>query len=132
MKIKLIDKERGKDAKCYFCGTNKSVKYEIKISGNNIISDINRYSCNKCVLMFYDKFVEDDMDKYFDIHVQYDYKDGCGYSIPMIAKNKDEAIFLASKIANLFEFEEDVNYIDYVEEITKEEYMDMCGGNKNV
>lgn len=59
--------------------------------------------------------------KYFDIHVVYDDENGEGYSIFVIAKNKDEAL---SKARNekLFVSEYDFEDIDYIEEIDKEEY----------
>lgn len=62
--------------------------------------------------------------KYFDIHVSYGEKDGDGYSIPVIASSKEEAKQKAID-RKMFEYEEDVNDIDYIEEITKEEYDDM-------
>ena len=45
--------ERSQDARCWFCHTNKSVKYEAKIMNTNPFSE-NRYMhilvCNKCAL----------------------------------------------------------------------------------
>jgi hypothetical protein len=64
------------------------------------------------------------MKKYFDIHVTYGEKDGDGYSIPIIANNKEDAKQKAFD-EKLFEYEDDVNDIDYIEEITKEEYNAM-------
>lgn len=61
------------------------------------------------------------MEKYFDIHVTYGEKDGDGYSIFIIANNEEDA---KQKAVNekLFEYEYDVNDIDYIEEITQEDY----------
>lgn len=64
------------------------------------------------------------MEKYFDIHVTYGEKDGDGYSIPIIAKNEEEAKQKAID-GKFFEYEDDVNDIDYIEEITEEEYSAM-------
>lgn len=61
------------------------------------------------------------MKKYFDIHVTYGEKDGDGYSIPIIANSEEDAKQRAIN-EELFEYEDDVNDIDYIEEITKEEY----------
>lgn len=61
------------------------------------------------------------MEKYFDIHVTYGNKDGDGYSIPIIANNEEDAKQKAIN-ENLFEYEDDVNDIDYIREITTEEY----------
>ena len=60
MRFKLIDIEKRKDATCFYCGTNKSVKYEIKLFDNDTLHDINkRYCCNKCICMFMDnKYVQ--------------------------------------------------------------------------
>lgn len=59
--------------------------------------------------------------KYFDIHVVYDNENREGYSIFIVAENKDEAL---SKARNekLFVSEYDFEDIDYIEEIDKEEY----------
>lgn len=64
------------------------------------------------------------MEKYFDIHVKYGNKDGDGYSILMTANSKEDAKQKAFD-EKLFEYEDDVNDIDYIEEITKEEYNTM-------
>ena len=64
------------------------------------------------------------MKKYFDIYVKYGEKDGDGYSIPMIANNKEDAKQKAIN-EDLFEYADDVNDIDYIEELTKEEYNAM-------
>lgn len=64
------------------------------------------------------------MEKYFDIHVTYGNKDGDGYSIPIIANSEKDAKQRAIN-ENLFEYEDDVNDIDYIEEITQEEYNTM-------
>ncbi len=64
--------------------------------------------------------------KYFDIHVSYGPKDSDGYSIPIIAKDEDDAKARAIK-EELFEFEEDVHDVDYIEEISEEEYNKMKG-----
>ena len=59
--------------------------------------------------------------KYFDIHVVYDDESGEGYSVFVIAKNKDEAIKTA-KDNKMFVSEYDFEDIDYIEEINKDEY----------
>ena len=47
MKFKLLDKEQRKEARCYFCGTDKSVKYEVRIFNDDSIEDINKRHCCK-------------------------------------------------------------------------------------
>ena len=64
------------------------------------------------------------MEKYFDIHVTYGNKDGDGYSIPIIANSKEDAKQKAIS-ESLFEYDDDVYDIDYIEEITKDEYNTM-------
>lgn len=66
------------------------------------------------------------MMKYFDIHVHYGRKDSDGYSVPIAIENgtKETALELA-KETDRFEYKDDVNCIDYVEEITEEEFRDM-------
>lgn len=52
MKFKLLV-DRNPSARCWFCRTNKSVKYSAKIVNTNPLSE-NRYMdilvCNRCVL----------------------------------------------------------------------------------
>lgn len=64
------------------------------------------------------------MEKYFDIHVTYGEKEEDGYSIFIIANNKEEAKQKAVD-KKLFEYEYDVNDIDYIEEITQEDYNEI-------
>lgn len=59
MKLKPISPEERKNAKCYFCGTDKSVKYIVRVFEDDSIEDINhRPCCNKCALMFNDQLKE--------------------------------------------------------------------------
>lgn len=62
MKIIPIN-ERDKNMKCWFCRTNKSVKYEAKIVNTNPLS-ANRYMyilvCNKCALNHRNDFVKEE------------------------------------------------------------------------
>ena len=54
MKFKLISAKERNGIRCYFCGTSKSVKYEVRIFDD--VPDIRkRYCCNKCVLVFVDE-----------------------------------------------------------------------------
>ena len=62
--------------------------------------------------------------RFFDIHIQYGKKDGDGYSIPIVARSKEDAIAQA-KANNLFEYEDDVKDIDYVNELSQEEFEAM-------
>lgn len=58
--------------------------------------------------------------RYFDINVSYE--DSDGYSI-FIAVDGDEDTALEKAVTeNRFEYEEDVNNIEYIDEITEEEY----------
>jgi hypothetical protein len=59
MKFKLINSETRKTAHCCFCGTNKSVKYEVNPK-NKLVRDAKAYSCNKCVCVFADEL--DDLE----------------------------------------------------------------------
>lgn len=45
MRFELIPGWSKKNLECNFCGTNKSVKYEMNTNGKKI------YSCNRCVLI---------------------------------------------------------------------------------
>ena len=52
MKFKLIDREKRKEVRCYYCDTDKSVKYKVLLFNNNTIKETDyRYCCNKCILM---------------------------------------------------------------------------------
>ena len=56
MRFTLIDIEARQNAKCFYCNTNKSVKYLVELFDNPNIEDINkRYCCNKCITMLFDK-----------------------------------------------------------------------------
>lgn len=62
MKIKLIQKsERDPLIRCWFCRTNKSVKYVAKMVNTSPLSQ-NRYMeiyvCNKCAAFHMDDFIE--------------------------------------------------------------------------
>lgn len=57
--------------------------------------------------------------KYFEIHVSYDENDG--YSIFVEAENKEKAVQKAVS-EKLFYAEFDSEDVDYIEEITPEEY----------
>lgn len=61
------------------------------------------------------------MKRYFDIHVNYGKKDSDGYSIPIIANDEVTAKQKAID-EGFFEYEDDVSNIDYITEITEEEY----------
>lgn len=61
--MKLIPiSERDPAMRCWFCRTNKSVKYEARMINTNPLSQ-NRYMrilvCNKCALYHQIDFVED-------------------------------------------------------------------------
>ena len=56
MRFTLLDIEARQNVKCYFCHTDKSVKYLVELFDNPNIEDINkRYCCNKCITMLFDK-----------------------------------------------------------------------------
>ena len=60
--MKLIpNSERNKSNRCWFCRTDKSVKYIAKMVSTNPFSE-NRYMeilvCNKCALIHSNDFVE--------------------------------------------------------------------------
>lgn len=61
MKIKLLSTEERKGARCWFCGTNKSVKYVAQMVNTNSLSSLkymNILVCNKCVANHMNDFVE--------------------------------------------------------------------------
>lgn len=62
-----------------------------------------------------------EVKKYFDIHMQVD--DNCkeGYSIFVMAESFEQAIDIIRKEA-LYEDENDLNNIDYIDEITEQEF----------
>lgn len=64
--------------------------------------------------------------KYYDIHVSYGDKDSDGYSIPVAIENGCRKVAVRKAINDaLFEDTEDVRMIDYIEELTEEEYNKM-------
>lgn len=59
MRFELIDIEKRKNFRCYYCETDKSVKYKVRLFDDPTIEDINeRYCCNKCILIFIDDLEE--------------------------------------------------------------------------
>ena len=69
---------------------------------------------------------EEILIKYYGIHVTTGKNSG-GYTVPIAVNDNEtenEAIVKA-KQEQLFEFENDINNVDYVEEVTEEEYMLM-------
>ena len=81
--------------------------------------------------IFYDESELEDMEtkpKYWEIHVA-GYKDK-GYSIVVMADNEDEAVELAYG-DDMFQYPADVDDIDYIEEITEEEFEEMGGSKKD-
>ena len=57
MKFKLLSiKDRSRSV-CYFCGTNKSVKYKSKIQQESG-DEIKICSCNICILVHMNELVE--------------------------------------------------------------------------
>lgn len=57
MKFKLISIKDRNAKTCYFCGTNKSVKYHSKIKHGDV-EEIDISCCNKCVLEKLNELVE--------------------------------------------------------------------------
>ena len=50
--MKLISVEDRKGKRCYFCGTDLSVKYLVKVKESNRSKDeVEVYCCNRCVVM---------------------------------------------------------------------------------
>ena len=63
--MKLIPiSERHPSARCWFCRTNKSVKYTVKMVNTRPLSE-NRYMeilvCNKCALIHINDFIEEEI-----------------------------------------------------------------------
>lgn len=60
--MKLIPISERKGCRCWFCRTDKSVKYEARIVHTNPLSE-NRYMhilvCNKCALNHANDFIEE-------------------------------------------------------------------------
>lgn len=82
-------------------------------------------------LMIKDEVLGEDFQikekKYYDISVTYGPDDGDGYSIFVEGfLDENEAVPYAAKL-NLFQEPEDVNSINYVDEITREEYENWSG-----
>ena len=64
--------------------------------------------------------------KYYEIHVTYGPSDSDGYSIVVAIENGDEEAAVEKAIDNgMFEEICDIDNIDYVEELSEEEYMQM-------
>ena len=53
--IKIIPSDKRDSARCYFCGTNKSVKYLVRLK-EPMLSKASMLvcCCNKCVAMNYE------------------------------------------------------------------------------
>lgn len=68
MYFELLDIETRKKVLCYFCGTNKSVKYKVNLFDDPTIQDINeRFCCNKCICFFIDE-TESEFEKILSNH----------------------------------------------------------------
>lgn len=66
------------------------------------------------------------MMKYYEIHVTYGNNDGDGYTIPIAIENGNEDEVVQKAVNDcLFEEPEDVENIDYIEELEEDEYNDM-------
>ena len=64
--------------------------------------------------------------KYYEIHVTYGPSDSDGYSIVVAIENGDEEAAVEKAINNgMFEEICDIDNIDYVEELSEEEYMQI-------
>ena len=62
--------------------------------------------------------------KYFEIHVTYDQKhDGDGYSIFVKAEETTDTIVDYARKNLLFVEENDYKFVDYIDELTEEEYL---------
>lgn len=63
--------------------------------------------------------------RYFDIHVTYGDKDGDGYSIPVAINGNEEDAIKKAKEDNMFEYEEDIENIDYIDEMSEEDFKEI-------
>lgn len=64
--------------------------------------------------------------KYYGIHVTYGKGDSDGYSIPVAIENGSEDDAIQKAIDDgMFEELEDIDNIDYVEELSEKDYKDM-------
>lgn len=64
--------------------------------------------------------------KYYGIHVTYGEGDSDGYTIPVAIENGDTEVAVDMAINNgLFQELEDIDNIDYVEELLEKDYKDM-------
>ena len=74
-----------------------------------------------------DSVSENSKLKYFEIHVTYDQKhDGDGYSIFVKAEETTAAIVDYARKNLLFEDENDYKFVDYIDELTEEEYLEFA------
>ena len=65
--------------------------------------------------------------KYFEIHVTYDQKhDGDGYSIFIKAEETTDTIVDYARKNLMFEDENDYKFVDYIDELTEEEYLEFA------
>lgn len=51
MKMKLLPLDERKNIKCHFCGTNKSVKYMVRVVKDRTNAHITVPCCNRCALI---------------------------------------------------------------------------------
>lgn len=74
-----------------------------------------------------DSVSENSKLKYFEIHVTYDQKhDGDGYSIFVKAEETTATIVDYARKNLLFEDENDYKFVDYIDELTEEEYLEFA------
>ena len=67
------------------------------------------------------------MKKYFEICVTWDTaKDGNGYSIFVVANNEEEAVQKTIN-ENMLEHDEHIHFVNYIDEITEDEYHAWTG-----
>ena len=51
--MKIINMSDRKNCRCYFCGTQKSVKYIVKVFDTGFQNPPTEvYACNRCALLF--------------------------------------------------------------------------------
>lgn len=82
--MKLIpNSERNESNRCWFCRTNKSVKYVAKMVNTNPLSE-NRYMdvlvCNKCAFHHLNHFIEKD-------GAEVDYEEAIAKAIAALSKD---------------------------------------------
>ena len=100
--------------------------YKDKYGNNRCTVDSQTHVIPSRILKL-DSVSENSKLKYFEIHVTYDQKhDGDGYSIFVKAEETIDTIVDYARKNLLFEDKNDYKFVDYIDELTEDEYLEFA------